>query len=158
MKTRLMAIRAGDLASKQRCFVAADHLADEDIDAARFRAGEVLECDLRRSRNPGYHRLVHALGKLVARDVDRFSGWGAHDVIKRFQMETGVGCTEIDLEIEGVETKAKVPKSIAFGAMNQDEFQRLARAMAVRLVEYYGHGTDVDEVLAVAGKILEGYA
>jgi hypothetical protein len=42
--------------------------------------------------------------------------------------------------------------------MNQDEFQRLARAMAVRLVEYYGHGTDVDEVLSVAGKILEGYA
>lgn len=100
-------------------------------DSRRLRAlklgqGQGLRAELSKPRNVRFHRLVHALGQLLADHWPAFAGLPAHEAIKRAQMESGTACDvqELDLGPLG-RVGAKVPRSLAFDSMDEAEFGEL---------------------------------
>jgi hypothetical protein len=104
-------------------------------DSRRLRAlklgqGHSLRAELSKPRNVKFHRLAHALGNLLVEHAPGFDGMGAHDAIKRLQMTVGACCDvqELDLGPLG-KVPVKVPRSLAFDSMAEDEFGELFTAV-----------------------------
>ena len=57
-----------------------------------IKIGNILRGDLTRPRNIQFHRLAHALGGLMADNVEKFAGMSQHAVLKKLQFESGVEC------------------------------------------------------------------
>lgn len=109
-------------------------------DSRRLRdmklGAELVRAELSKSRNVKFHRLVHALGQLLADHWPAFAGLPAHEAIKRAQMESGTACDVqmIDMgtldmgalgKFELGKVPAKVPRSLAFDSMDEAEFGEL---------------------------------
>lgn len=106
-------------------------VADSLQDARRLRdlklgQGQTLRAELSKPRNVRFHRLVHALGQLLADHWPAFAGLPAHEAIKRAQVESGTACDQqaIDLGPLG-KAQVKVARSLAFDSMNEAEFGEL---------------------------------
>ncbi|MFN7782277.1 MAG: DUF1367 family protein [Lysobacterales bacterium] len=100
-------------------------------DSRRLRAlklgqGQSLRAELSKPRNVKFHRLVHALGQLLADHWPAFAGLPAHEAIKRAQVESGTACDQqaIDLGPLG-KAQVKVARSLAFDSMDEAEFGEL---------------------------------
>lgn len=100
-------------------------------DSRRLRAlklgqGQGLRAELSKPRNVKFHRLVHALGQLLADHWPAFAGLPAHEAIKRAQVESGTACDlqAIDLGPLG-KVQVKVARSLAFDSMDESEFGEL---------------------------------
>lgn len=103
-------------------------VADSPQDARRLRdlklgQGQPLRAELTKPRNVKFHRLVHALGHLLADHWPAFAGLGAHEAIKRAQVESGTACDlqAIDLGPLG-HAQVKVARSLAFDCMDEGDF------------------------------------
>ena len=132
----------------ERCLVPADRQTESELRSwpiARTRAGE-----LRCPRNPKFHRLAHAIGGLAADNLDEFEGMDGHAVLKRLQIESGIGCDEMAVMLGKRPTIYRIPKSLSFGSMGEDEFKPLVCGLCAYLCRAYWPGTEVDEVLAMA--------
>lgn len=57
-----------------------------------YRVGDIVMATIRKPRHPGHHRKAHALGRFCADNLDAFHGLDAHAVLKRLQIESGIGC------------------------------------------------------------------
>ncbi|NTU49577.1 MAG: DUF1367 family protein [Desulfobulbaceae bacterium] len=105
--------------------------ADEESKAyinAHFRAGDYMLVEVKRARNVRFHRYAHALGKLLAENIETFSGMDGHSVIKTIQREAEIECEITRVILPGFsEMKAITPRSIAFESMGQDAFHSLMR-------------------------------
>lgn len=100
-------------------------------DSRRLRAlklghGQSLRAELSKPRNVKFHRLVHALGQLLADHWPAFAGLPAHEAIKRAQVESGTACDQqaIDLGPLG-KAQVAVARSLAFDSMDEAEFGEL---------------------------------
>lgn len=93
----------------------------DDIGAqylAKIKQGETFLVEIKRARNPRQHRLYWALCGLVADNSDAYSD--AEQVSFVFKIATGH-----TMPVQGHDGKVYwQPRSIAFHAMPQDEFQR----------------------------------
>jgi len=61
----------------------------------QYDMNELVFAEFKRPRNPGFHRLAHALGKLFVENIEAFDHLDPHACLKRLQLESGVGCDEI---------------------------------------------------------------
>lgn len=146
---------AGDLPAKARALVPADEFAFEDLAACKFKLGETVKADIKRSRNPGFHRFVHALGKLAVEQVPGFENLNAHEAVKRLQLESGAGCDTLVIELDGMVVPYRVAKSLSFDTMDEIEFQHVAKACAKRLATRYLQDSE-DEIAAIVDEMLSG--
>ena len=139
--------RPTQLQSGRKCLIPADRQTEAELNSwdKRVRAGE-----LRCPRNPKFHRLAHAIGGLVADNLDEFDGMDGHAVLKRLQIESGIGCDEMAVMLGKRPTIYRIPRSLSFSSMGEDEFKDLMRGLCAHLCKAYWPGTDVDEVLAMA--------
>lgn len=122
----------------------------------RFNVGREIRAELKQSRNPAFHRLVHAVGALLVDHVDGFDTMTSHDAIKRVQREAGVHCDQLEIDL-GPAGKALVsqPRSIAFDEMDEGEFSELFRGLTDHIDRHYISGlTDAvrGEYLLMAGE------
>jgi len=124
-----------------------------DAEAIRERGvtiGQMLRADLTKPRNPEFHRLAHALGDLVRKNIDGFSDTTAHGAIKRLQEQSGIGCDVTRTDIPGLGVLvSKQPKSIAFDSMDQGEFYELVRSLCRFIAERYWPQCTAEEVEAM---------
>lgn len=81
--------------------IAADDLSRQRLKDKGYRAGDVCFAEMVKPRNPRFHRLIHAFGKLVAENIDDFHGMDAHRVLKRIQLESGIGCEDVQIKFSG---------------------------------------------------------
>lgn len=125
--------------------------------ASEYRTGEVRGGQLRMPRNPRFHRLAHAIGGLAADNLEEFEGMGAHQVLKRLQIEAGVGCDEVAVRIGGHMVIHRIPKSLSFASMSQDEFKKVTAAICKRLTDYWPD-TTVEEIGQMADEYAQGSA
>ena len=141
--------RPTQLQSGRKCLMPADRQTEAELNSwdKRVRAGE-----LRCPRNPKFHRLAHAIGGLAADNLDEFEGMDGHAVLKRLQIESGIGCDEMAVMLGKRPTIYRVPRSLSFSSMGEDEFKDLMRGLCAHLCKAYWSGTDVDEVLAMANE------
>lgn len=63
------------------------------------RVGDLVFAEFKKPRNPGFHRLAHVFGQIVADNIEDFAGMDSHAVLKRVQVESGVGCDEMMVDI-----------------------------------------------------------
>ncbi|GAB3054206.1 hypothetical protein [Stenotrophomonas tumulicola] len=122
----------------------------------RFNVGREIRAELKQSRNPAFHRLVHAVGALLVDHVDGFDTMTSHDALKRVQREAAVHCEQVEVDL-GPMGKALVlqPRSISFDEMDEGEFGELFRGITDYIDRHYISGlTDAvrGEYLLMAGE------
>jgi len=116
----------------------ADGYTAQRLRAKGYHIGDILSARLSKPRNPGFHRLAHAFGRLVAGNIDDFHGMDAHAVLKRIQWESGIGCEELGVKVPGVGFAViRIPKSLSFASMDDGEFRELFRGLARHVAENY---------------------
>lgn len=118
-------------------------VARTDIDYAMMRSrgyktGDVVRAEFRKPRSTGQHYRAHALGQLVAKHIEGFEGWDAHDVLKELQRDSGVCCDIHNLEVpgEGVLRLTKA-QSLNYDEMDEVEFQEFFRGICRHICVKY---------------------
>lgn len=122
-----------------RLAIVAAHPIDRALMKDRkYREGDELRLEIKRPRNPKFHRLVHAIGQMLVEHVDGFEGLDAHGAIKRVQREAGVCCEEQTMDLPGLGTVTlKVPESLAFDEMDDARFRELFDGITRYIAERY---------------------
>ena len=128
------------------CLRPANEPARMELRSRHYQRGETVFVSIGRARNPKYHRLAHALGKMVADNLDDFEGMPAHRALKRLQLESGAGCDEIGYRIAGQWVVQRIPKSLSYESMDQSEFEEVYRQMCHHLGKTYFDGMTAEQV------------
>lgn len=76
-------------------FQVADATTLHRLRARNYHMGDLVFAEFKKPRNPGFHRLAHALGKLFVENIEAFDSLDPHTCLKRLQLESGVGCDEV---------------------------------------------------------------
>lgn len=148
-------------------FVPADALSRAILRHSGLGKGNVVVADLKVPRRPAFYRLAHRFGALCRDNIPKFSRLPPHDVLKQLQLESGIGCDvamvrlgdvwdtlcselgdQLDDEtmdalrqtgagLEDVEVPARVPRSLAFGEMSEDEFRSVFQGVCGHVAERY---------------------
>jgi hypothetical protein len=140
------------------CLRPADGLSQERLRERGYRVGDVVFATLAKPRSPGFHRLVHAFGKLVAENIEDFEGMSAHSVIKRCQLESGLGCEEIAYRVNGMSVIQRIPMSLSFESMDEGEFREVFSGICRHIGKTYWGGLSADEVHAMIELMPEAIA
>lgn len=127
------------------CLVPADGYTLSRLRARGYKTGETLLADLKKPRNPGFHRFAHRFGTLVTENIEEFAGLDAHAALKRIQLEANIACDEVlaftELEIMGQRQRLKlsqrIPRSMSFAEMEDGKFREVVRAMANHVAAEY---------------------
>lgn len=113
----------------------------------KYHQGDVLAAVLSKPRNPKFHRLAHALGQLIANNIDTFAGMNAHDVLKRLQIEGNVACDEIALNFPGVgPCSYRIPQSLSFESMDEGKFQEVFARLCNYVSDQYWPSTTLERI------------
>ena len=131
--------------------VPADGITAGRLRERGYRVGDVVMAEIRKPRNPGHHRLAHAFGRLLADNLDDFSGLDAHRVLKRLQWESGLGCDEMGVRMPGAGyVQVRIPQSLSFASMDQGEFEELFRGLCRHVAENYWPELDEEQIADMA--------
>lgn len=131
--------------------VPADHATVLRLREKGYRPGDELEAELRKARNPKFHRLAHAFGRVVADNLDEFEGIPAHNVLKRLQLEAGLACDEMLIKVPGVGACVhRIPRSLSFASMDETEFSEFYTALCRHVAKHYWPGLTEDQVEQMA--------
>lgn len=96
----------------------------------QYKIGDILSAELRKPRNPRFHRLAHSLGEIIAHNIEAFSGCDAHSVLKRIQIEGNIACDEMSLNFQGIgPCTYRIPQSLSFESMDDGEFHQVIEQM-----------------------------
>ena len=119
-------------------FVPAGHADASTIRERGITIGNTLRADITRPRNVQFHRLAHAIGGLVAQNIEAFEGMGQHQALKQLQFESGVECDVTRTEVPGVGVlESKRPRSLAFDAMEQSAFYEFVAGVCGYIARTY---------------------
>lgn len=123
-----------------------------------FRRDIAIRAELKQSRNVKFHRLAHAVGNLLADNVEAFAGLSGHEALKRVQMESGVCCEPMELDLGPLgKVTVKQPRSLAFDEMDEDEFAGFFNGITEYIGQHYAHVL-LDEVRAEYWLMVNGEA
>lgn len=125
-----------------------------------FTVGKEVRAEMKQPRNPAFHRLAHAIGNLLADNVEEFRDKSGHKALKEVQAKSGVCCDPetfvLDLGSLGRhEIERKVPRSIAFDEMEEDEFREFFDGITAYIGEHYAHVL-MDEVRDEYWRMVQG--
>lgn len=127
MVRRLMDPATGELVG---ALVPANDIDQRLLRDRRFVVGKEIRAEMKQSRNPAFHRLVHAVGYLLVDHVDGFESMTAHDAVKEVQKRAGVFCDPMAVDLGQFGTvEVQVPRSIAFDEMDEGEFHEFFRGL-----------------------------
>lgn len=122
----------------------------------RYKVGDIISIEASKPRNPGFHRLAHRIGSLCAANIDEFSGMGAHEVLKRIQLEARIGCDEVGYKLPGFGFVTQfIPRSLSFESMSDEEFRKLVRAFCTHIAKEYWHSLSPDQVEEMAESFVD---
>lgn len=133
----------------------ADDLSRQRIKDKRLSLGEVVFAEIKKPRNPRFHALAHQLGRLIAENVDDFTGMDAHRALKRMQMESGAGCEEVAYRIAGQMVVQRIPQSLAFESMDEGEFRGVMRGLCQYVADRYWPDLSPEQIERMAGCMVE---
>ena len=135
----------------QGALVPADSMAAGRLRARGYHMNDLVFAEIKKPRNPGFHRLAHRIGTLVAENIDVFDGMSAHNVLKRLQYEANIGCEEIVVQEEdGTIRLLRWPQSLSFESMDEGEFREVVTGFCRHISQRYWPDMDADQVEAMA--------
>ncbi|MES0445043.1 MAG: hypothetical protein ABUJ92_00720 [Desulfobacterales bacterium] len=128
-------------------FQPASQTAIDELKERGYKIGDMVFADFSKPRNPGFHRLVHALGKLCSENLDAFEGVEAHKVLKRLQVEGNIECDEVALNFPGVGPCVyRIPRSLSYESMSQDQFKLAYMGFCRHIAKVYYPTLTADQV------------
>lgn len=117
----------------------------------KFHTGDIVFVEFRKPRNPGFHRLAHALGRLLAENIEQFEGMDAHRVLKRLQIEANVGCEETAIYVPGVGMcMHRTPLSLSFESMDEGEFHEVITGFCRHIAKTYWPALSPEQIEQMA--------
>ena len=129
----------------------ADAFAAQELRRRGYRVGDILAGEIKKPRNPGFHRLAHQLGNVVADNIEAFQGLNAHAVLKRLQIEANVCCDDIALNFPGVgPCMYRVPQSLSFESMDEAQFQTVMSGLCAYIAKRYWPEMEPGQIEAMA--------
>jgi len=132
-------------------FAPASETAKAELRERGYKIGDLLFADFSKPRNPGFHRLAHALGRLLTENLDSFDGMAAHKALKRVQWEANVGCEEMSAQVDGAGTVViRIPQSLSYESMDQGRFHEVYMGMCRWVAKKYWTELDGDAVAEMA--------
>lgn len=138
-------------------FAPADGYTIRRLREKGYHIGDVLAAVLTKPRNPRFHRLVHAFGRLVAENIEAFEGLDAHTVLKRLQIEGDIACDEMALNFPGIgPCTYRVPRSLSFASMEEGEFRETYRAFTRYVSKRYWPELSPEQIEQMAELMPEG--
>lgn len=118
--------------------VPASELAVMALRSKGYKVGDYVSAELRQSRNPGFHRMAHALGAMLVDNLETFAGLDPHKVLKRLQWESGVGCEEMAANVPNVGMMTiRMPQSLSFDSMDQGRFYEVYTGLCAHVRKTY---------------------
>lgn len=122
----------------QGAFQPADITCQARLRDKGFKTGDLVFVEFRKPRNPKFHRLGHALGRLCSENIDAFEGMDAHRVLKRLQLEAQIGCEEMAIVVPGVgKCLHLIPRSLSFESMDEGEFKEVIAGFCRHIAKQY---------------------
>lgn len=107
-----------------------DDFTRQQMRAKGYRVGDIVAAEVTKPRNPGFHRLAHQIGSLLAENIEAFADMDSHAVLKRLQIEANVGCDEIAINFPGIgPCTYRIPRSLSFASMDDGEFHTVIAAL-----------------------------
>lgn len=132
----------------------ADGYTVERLRSKGFHVGDLVACTFHKTREYWQHKKAHVLGKLVAENLDGFAGMHAHDVLKRLQVESGVGCEEIGVIFPGIgPCQYRIPLSLSYDNMDQAEFDEVYSGFCQHIIGKYWPDM-TEEQIEIMGKLM----
>lgn len=108
-----------------RCLIAADYLSEKRLNARGYSVGDILSAEMRKPRNVRFHRMAHALGKLLAENLVEFEDLDGHQVLKRIQVEADIECEHAAIILDGKKPMIwRFPRSLSFDSMSEERFAK----------------------------------
>jgi hypothetical protein len=145
-----------EVANGRAGFFAADGFTASRLKARGFRPGDEALAELTKPRSPGFHRLVHQFGQVLVDNIEAFSHLDGHSVLKRLQIEGDIACDQVPLVLEGIgPVTYRVPRSLSFESMGEDEFSEVFREFSRYVVRRYWTTMKPEQIEAMAGLISE---
>lgn len=136
--------------------VPADNYTVSRLRSRGYRRGDIISADLKKPRNPGFHRLAHRIGQLCVESIEEFDGMDAHAVLKRLQWEANIGCEEMGVQVPGVGLAiVRIPRSLSFSEMDDGEFREIVAAFCRHIAARYWPGLDADAIESMAESFVE---
>ena len=129
----------------------ADNYTVERLRARGFKVGDLVASVLTKPRNPKFHRLVHAFGKVITENLEPFTGMDAHSVLKRLQVEGNIGCDEIGIVFPGVgPCTYRIPQSLSFESMDEGRFKEVFSQFCQYVIREYWPGMTEEQIEQMA--------
>ena len=139
------------LAVTKGALVPADNYTAERLRAKGYRMGDVLRATLAKPRNPRFHRLAHAFGKLCAENIERFEGMDAHKVLKTIQYEADIACERMTVKLPGLGmVEVRQTESLSFESMDEGRFREVYAAMCEHVSKTYWPELTPEQVAEMA--------
>ena len=102
------------------------------------RIGDLVFVEMKKPRNPKFHRLVHAFGEILVQNIEAFEALNSHSVLKRLQIEAGVGCDEMAVIFPGIgPCTYRIPRSLSFESMDEGEFSEVFEGFCRHVCKAY---------------------
>lgn len=150
MKTDAIMLRVA-----KGCLEPADALAVARLKERGYKVGDVVACDIKKVRNPKFHRMAHVLGRLLVENVESFAALDAHKALKRCQWEAGIACDEMGVNVPNVGfVSVRIPQSLSFAQMDEGQFSETYKKFCDHVRLRYWPQLDegaVEEMARLAG-------
>lgn len=139
----------------QGAFQPADITCQARLREKGFKTGDLVFVEFRKPRNPKFHRLAHALGRLCAENIEAFESMDAHRVLKRLQIEAQIGCEEMGIFVPGVgKCLHLIPRSLSFESMSEDEFHEVIAGFCRHISKQYWPSLTPEAIEDMAGVMI----
>lgn len=117
----------------------------------RHRIGDLVFVEFTKPRNPGFHRLAHQLGSMLAENLDAFEGSLPHQVLKRLQIEGDIACEHIALNFPGIgPVEYRQAQSLSYESMDEHTFKDVIAAMCKYVAKTYWPSCTPEQVESMA--------
>jgi hypothetical protein len=137
-------------------FLAAHPIDRQLLKERGWGRGAECRAEFKEPRNPKFHRLAHAVGRLLVENVEEFQHRTSHEVLKEVQRRAGVLCEPMELDLGTLgKVQVQVARSLAFDEMEEDEFRVFFDGVTAHIAEHFA-GVMLDEVRAEFWQMVQG--
>lgn len=132
-------------------FTPADRVTQSILRDRGYHIGDIVFAEIRKPRRPRFHRLAHVFGGLVAENIEGFENLNNHQVLKRLQWESGIGCDEILVQLDGgAQALVRIPQSLSFESMDDGEFRQVFLGLCRHVSERYWPDMTAEQIADMA--------
>lgn len=115
------------------------------------RVGDLVFAEFKKPRSPGFHRLAHKLGAMLAENLEVFEHLQSHQVLKRLQIEGDIGCEHLALNFPGIgPVEYRQARSLSYESMEQDEFRQVIEGICRYVQKTYWPSCTAEEIERMA--------